>query len=167
MWGSYWFPVKNIFVRKCWVFVKNLDLEKCWVSCDNMGYFLLVDLLTDPPPPQKKKWLESPSRGLGTTENAVEAPPLTLRGAPHPLRSAGEHSTKVNRAFGPARFFFNCYPEGPTTQARLYSSELSYRTVALQKRKKIQLRSYRNGLPSNFFCLLVSPLLGQSQNMDI
>ena len=37
------------------------------------------------------------------------------------------HSTKVNRAFGPARSFSIVNPRGRQLKARLYSSELSYR----------------------------------------
>ena len=53
-------------------------------------------------------------------------------GLPHPLRSTGKHSTKVNRAFGPARSFSIVNPRGRQLKAQLYSSELSYRTVVLQ-----------------------------------
>ena len=58
-------------------------------------------------------------------------------GAPHPLCSAGKHSTKVNWAFGPASFaspaslalprsFSIVNPRGRQLKARLYSSKLSY-----------------------------------------
>ena len=53
----------------------------------------------------------------------------SLGGAPHPLRSTGKHSTKVNRAFGPARSFSIVNPRGRQLKARLYSSELSYSCI--------------------------------------
>ena len=52
------------------------------------------------------------------------------------LRSARKHSTKVNRAFSPARSFSIVNPMSRQLKARLYRSELSYRTVVLKKKKK-------------------------------
>ena len=46
-------------------------------------------------------------------------------GAPHPLRSTGKHSSKVNRAFGPERSFSIVNPRARQLKARLYSSEVS------------------------------------------
>jgi hypothetical protein len=48
-----------------------------------------------------------------------------------PLRSAGKHSTKVNRAFGPARAFSIVNPRGRQLKARLFSFKMSYRAVVI------------------------------------
>ena len=50
---------------------------------------------------------------------------LSIRGCSAPLHFAGNHSTKVNRVFGPARSFSIVNPRGQQLKAWLYSSELS------------------------------------------
>ena len=110
-------------------------------------------------------------------------------GAPHPLRSTGKHSTKVNRAFGPARSFSIVNPRGRQLKARLYSSELSYRTLVLQSCSSFSsfsrvdfctlsegggpLRSVRKSLIGLLYTFggrgggSVGPLLGQSQAFQV
>ena len=51
---------------------------------------------------QWKTLWQFPSSGLG---NFLVVDISHSGGAPHPLCSGGKHSTKVNRAFGPARSF--------------------------------------------------------------
>ena len=67
-------------------------------------------------------WYRRIGRGSSTSHSG---------GAPQPLCSAGNHSTKVNLVW-PCRVFFYCYPWGQQLKARLCSFELSYRTVVLQ-----------------------------------
>ena len=61
-------------------------------------------------------------------------------GAPHPLRSAGKHSTKVNRTFGPARPDYTA-PSCPTEQ-------LSWR----KKKKKWYFTNYATCPWVSLFC---------------
>ena len=93
-------------------------------------------------------------RGSATPHSAV---------ALHPLCSTGKHSTKVNRAFCPARSFSLVNPRGRQLKAQLYSSELSYRAVVIHissSKKKLYYEIFVRGVGG-----LVSPLLGQSRSL--
>ena len=54
---------------------------------------------------------------LGTTEYAGISSTPHSGGVPHPLRSSGKRSTKVNRASGPARSFSIVNPRGRQLKA--------------------------------------------------
>ena len=60
--------------------------------------------------------LLAPTEGFGSTPHSG--------GSPHPLRSMGKHSAKVNQAFGPARSFSIVNPSGRQLKARDRKSTL-------------------------------------------